>query len=73
VTVNEALAIIERLVGPLDVQRLETQLGDVRHTAADTTLARQELGYAPQVGLAEGLEREHAWLQGEGLLQVEEL
>jgi UDP-glucose 4-epimerase len=74
VTVNEALGVIERLVGrPLDVQRLETQLGDVRHTAADTTLAREELGYAPKVGLAEGLAREHAWLQGEGLLQVEEL
>jgi len=33
----------------------ESQKGDVRHTWADTTLARQCLGYLPQVGLQEGL------------------
>jgi len=73
VTMNQALAIIERLVGrPLDVRRLEVQKGDVRHTAADTTLARTELGYSPRVGLEEGLSRELRWLQDEGLLLAKE-
>ena len=72
VTMNDALAIIERLVGrELDVQRQGVQKGDVRHTAADTTLAREELGYAPSVALEEGLAREMAWLREEGLLLKE--
>jgi UDP-glucose 4-epimerase len=69
VTMNQVLGIMEKLIGrPLDVRRLATQLGDVRHTAADTSLARQELGYAPRVGLEEGLSRELAWLRDEELL-----
>lgn len=72
VTVNDCLAIIERLVQKsLNVQRLETQKGDVRHTAADTTRARQELGYEPRVNLEEGLARELAWLKESGLLMEE--
>jgi nucleoside-diphosphate-sugar epimerase len=33
------------------------QRGDVRHTAADTTVAREAFGYAPTVPLEEGLAR----------------
>jgi nucleoside-diphosphate-sugar epimerase len=74
VTVNQALAVIERLVGrPLVINRLEMSKGDVRHTAADCTLAREELGYRPRVGLEEGLARELAWLREEGLLLKEKL
>jgi UDP-glucose 4-epimerase len=74
VTMNESLAVIEGLLGrPLEVKRQAAQLGDVRHTAADTTRAREELGYAPAVGLKEGLARELAWLREEGLLFEEAL
>ncbi len=38
------------------------ELGDVRHTMADLTLAKQELGYQPRVGLREGLARQWAWM-----------
>jgi UDP-glucose 4-epimerase len=31
--------------------------GDVRHSQADITLARQDLGYEPQVTFVEGLRR----------------
>ena len=34
----------------------------MRHTYADTSLARADLGFAPTVGLEEGLAAEHAWL-----------
>ncbi|MEM9839847.1 MAG: SDR family NAD(P)-dependent oxidoreductase [Pseudomonadota bacterium] len=40
---------------------LPMQPGDVRETWADITRARAELGYAPKVGLEEGLERFVRW------------
>ena len=33
------------------------QPGEVRHIALDYTRAREQLGYEPQVGLRDGLER----------------
>jgi nucleoside-diphosphate-sugar epimerase len=38
------------------------QKGDMRHTYADTSLARQDLAFVPTVGLEEGLAAEHQWL-----------
>jgi nucleoside-diphosphate-sugar epimerase len=34
----------------------------MRHTYADTALARADLGYRPGVGLEEGLSAEYRWL-----------
>jgi UDP-glucose 4-epimerase len=39
------------------------QKGDMRHTFADTTLARADLGFTPSVGLEEGLAAEYQWLK----------
>jgi len=39
--------------------------GDVRHSCADISLARELLGYTPQVGLIEGMSRTLAWLKGQ--------
>ncbi len=65
-SVNEVIAIIGRLVGRAPrVEHLAPQQGDVRHTAADTSLAREDLGYSPRVSLQEGLAREVAWVRGE--------
>jgi UDP-glucose 4-epimerase len=65
-SVNEVIAIIGRLVGREPrVEHLAPQQGDVRHTAADTSLAREELGYSPRVSLQEGLAREVAWIRRE--------
>jgi UDP-glucose 4-epimerase len=62
VRVNEVLKTLEGIVGrPIAVNRIERQHGDVTHTYADTTLAREELGFAPLVPLADGLRREHDW------------
>ncbi|MCW2924154.1 MAG: UDP-glucose 4-epimerase, partial [Thermoleophilia bacterium] len=41
----------------------DTQPGDVRHTSADTTRAREALGFEPKVQLAEGLAREVEWVR----------
>jgi UDP-glucose 4-epimerase len=65
-SVNEVIATIGEIVGREPrVEHLAPQKGDVRHTAADTSLARKELGYAPRVSLREGLEREVAWIRRE--------
>jgi nucleoside-diphosphate-sugar epimerase len=65
VSMNHVIDIIGRVSGrPLAVNRDEAQKGDMRHTYADTTLARQDLGFAPRVGLEEGLAAEFKWLSG---------
>lgn len=61
-TVNEVIAIIGDLVGRApQVDRRAVQLGDVQHTAADTSAARREIGFSPRVTLAEGLARQVEW------------
>jgi len=63
-TVNEVIATLGTIIGREPrVDRLDVQKGDVRHTAADTSRAREMLNYRPNVGLREGLEREVAWLR----------
>ncbi|CAN5374968.1 MAG: NAD-dependent epimerase/dehydratase family protein [Acidobacteria bacterium] len=63
VSVNHVLEIIGRLAGrPLEIRREPAQLGDMRDTYADTTLARADLGFAPTVTLEEGIEAEYRWL-----------
>lgn len=60
-SVNEVLDEISRLTGTeLRIRRLPPQPGDVQDTWADTTAARELLGLAPRVGLAEGLAAEWA-------------
>jgi dTDP-L-rhamnose 4-epimerase len=43
----------------------EYRAGDIRHCFADITLARESLGFAPAVGLAEGMAELAAWLEGQ--------
>ena len=56
-TMNQVIDLISEIAGPVEVVRLPSQRGDVRHTAADTTRARDGFGYAPRVPLRRGLER----------------
>jgi nucleoside-diphosphate-sugar epimerase len=55
VSMNEVIAAIEQLVGPVQLVRLPVVSGEVRHTGADITLARTAFGYTPTVGLTDGL------------------
>jgi nucleoside-diphosphate-sugar epimerase len=64
VTVNQVLDIIGRVSGRRPVVSVERdQKGDMRHTFADTARARADLGFSPEVDLAQGLAAEHAWLK----------
>jgi dTDP-L-rhamnose 4-epimerase len=42
------------------------RLGDIRHCFADITRLREQLGYTPQIGFAEGLRRFVAWAGSQG-------
>ena len=54
-TLNKVVELVSRFAGPVDVIRLPVQPGDVRHTAADATLAREAFGYAPRVHVEDGV------------------
>ena len=64
VSLNHVIATIGKITGrPLDVRREARQKGDVRHTAADCSRARQDLEFRPEVGLEAGLRHEWEWIQ----------
>lgn len=63
VTVNQVISTLESITGrQAKVNRLEVAKGDVRHTEADSTRARDELGFSPRTDLRAGLEAEAAWV-----------
>ena len=63
VSVNDVLEIIGRVSGRRPIVTVDAaQKGDMRHTYAETGLARKDLGFAPTVALEEGLDAECRWL-----------
>ena len=63
ITLNELLAELKDLTGKQDVtaEYLEPRVGDVRHSLADITMARELLNYESKVDLREGLQRTLDW------------
>ncbi|MEA2480607.1 MAG: hypothetical protein QOJ07_2529, partial [Thermoleophilaceae bacterium] len=60
-----ALEVLAGIAGrPLDVRHQERESGDVMDTGADTTRAREELGFDPRTTLEEGLAAELDWVLG---------
>lgn len=56
VSMNEVVDLLSGMCGPIDVRRTTAPApGDVRHTGADTRLARRAFGYRPATTLEEGL------------------
>jgi|SRR4051794_6657561 len=69
VQVIEVLRRIEQLAGrAVSVRNLPAQAGDVRHTRADTTRARADLGFAPAVHWEAGIQAQFAWTAGAGVV-----
>ena len=61
-TLLDLLQVIGELVGVEPKPTFaEPRAGDVPHSQADISLARDRLGYVPDVGLREGLRRTIAW------------
>ncbi len=64
VSVNHVFDVLEGILGKsAKIKRLEVQKGDVMHTVADTTRAREEIGYCPKVTLEEGLRAEAEYMK----------
>jgi nucleoside-diphosphate-sugar epimerase len=63
VTLNELLSELKQLTGKTDVtaEYREPRIGDVRHSLADITMARELLGYESKVNLRDGLQRTLDW------------
>src|SRR5918911_1113590 len=62
-TLNELLDTLKRITGRTEVEAeyREPRVGDVRHSLADISRARELLGYEPEVGLEEGLRKTIEW------------
>jgi UDP-glucose 4-epimerase len=64
VVLNDLVAEIARVLEkPLDVRRVEPRLGDIKHSYADITRARELLGYEPRVPWEKGLAPTAAFLR----------
>ena len=63
VSINEVLETLKRLTGRTEVSAayMEPRVGDVRDSLADLSAASSVLGYAPRVGLEEGLRLTLDW------------
>lgn len=63
-TVNEVKKLIEEFTGKkLDLECRDPRIGDIRHTHADISKAKEILGYEPKIKFAEGLRRAVAWFE----------
>ena len=63
VTLRHCLDTLMGIIGQGTIEYSAAQDGDVRHTFADSALARKELGWEPRVSLEEGLGRQVEWQQ----------
>lgn len=62
VSVNQVLALLQEIIGkPAQVQFGPPRPGEQSRALADTTLAREQLGFVPTMPLAQGLEAQVAW------------
>ena len=64
ITLNGVIEIIKEIAGKeLKVDYQAKQKGDVRHTIADITKAKEKLGYKPKVSIEDGLRTEYEWIK----------
>jgi UDP-glucose 4-epimerase len=66
ISVLELVAALNRQLGTdIAPRHAPARAGDVRHSRADITLARRELGYEPTVCFEDGLAKTLAWNHGQ--------
>ncbi len=64
ITVNDVIRCLEYIMGQnVFVNYISVQHGDVLHTYADISQARDVLNYRPHISIKEGLTKEIQWLQ----------
>lgn len=64
VILTDVLATMEQIIGrSIRKEYVARAKGDARHTSADVSKAKKNLGYDPQVSLQQGLTKEWEWIQ----------
>jgi nucleoside-diphosphate-sugar epimerase len=61
VSMNQVVEVLADLWGPVAIVRRPSSRGDVRHTAAATSLAKAAFGYVPSTTLRDGLRAMVEW------------
>lgn len=65
ITVNEVVRILSELVGrPVQPVRKPERPGDILHSRADVTIAREKLGFKARTSVRDGLAKTLAWAKG---------
>ena len=63
VTVGQIIKVLEEIVGDkVKLKYIGQQKGDVRHTTADISKAREYLEYVPKWDIKQGLQSEFDWI-----------
>jgi UDP-glucose 4-epimerase len=65
-TVLEVAQLVADRFGGVRVEHRPARFGDVPRSSADISAAREQFGFAPEVGLNEGLDRTVAWFLESG-------
>jgi len=64
ISINELAQLVMRIIGKdIDVVYDDPQPGDIMHSLADISKAKEELGYEPGFDLTKGLEETLKWFQ----------
>jgi len=64
IAINEVIKIIGKLIDEeLKIHYANPEKGDVTHTCADITKAKQELGFEPKTSIKDGLSSEIEWFK----------
>lgn len=64
-TLNELVRYLNEILGTgIEPIYLQERAGDVKHSLADISAAKEAFGYVPVVGFREGLERVAGWYKG---------
>ncbi|HSV26908.1 MAG TPA: SDR family oxidoreductase [Sedimentisphaerales bacterium] len=62
ITINGVIALINEFLGTrVQPQYVPARAGDVKHSLADISMAREVIGYVPPVTFREGLQQAVAW------------
>ena len=65
IDLNDVVKVVGEIVGhPVPITYAPGRVGDVKHSLADITAARERLGYRGAISFAEGLRRTIAWYAG---------
>ena len=66
ISLNEVVRLVAEIVGhAVPITYVPGRVGDVKHSLADITAARERLGYRGAISFAEGLKRTVAWYTGQ--------